>query len=214
MDELPQACLFEPIIPLDADNVSKANNIIIKTAKEKMPDVDFIHIFQDDVIVNEKFNVEKYETFMREYDLGYYFNPRLSPLNYVYETVSPRLIIATEKYAEANVNVYAFDAREYVVIDCKKNNELFNEEVKYLYNIEYIYRCSTTGNIPFLNFYFDNSILDGDVSRDEVNFPRKQINHNDYTAEEQVLVEKFNVNWVPHSNADDVINYFKKCKHL
>jgi len=196
------------------DTIPQALNTIIKKEKEINPDVEFIHIFHDDLIINEKFDLEKYEKFMDEYQLGYYFNPRLSPLNYVFEKVAPRLVIETTKYAEANVNVYAFDSREHIVINCKKNSELFNEDIKYLYNVEYIYRCQKTGIVPFLNFYFDNSLFNGDIVRDNKNFPRTPINQQAYSAEEHVLAEVHKVAWTPHSNADEVINYFRKCKNL
>lgn len=196
------------------DSLSEATNKAINKAKEINPEVEFIHIFHDDLIINENFNIEKYETFMTEFNLGYYFNPRLNPLNYIYETLAPRLIIATEKYAEANINVYAYDAREHIIINCKKNTELFNEELKYLFNIEYIYRCNKTKIVPFLNFYFDSVAFINDVVRDDIHFPRKNIVKSEYAKEEQLLAEKHQVNWIPHSNADDIINYFKTIKGL
>jgi hypothetical protein len=190
--------------------ISSINNRIIKDAKAT--GVDFVHIFHDDLIINQSFDIEKYEKFITEYKLGYYFNPRLSPLNYIYNLIAPRLVINAEKYTKASINVYAFDSKEYIIIDCKNNNELFNEELKYLYNIEYIYRCNKANILPFLNFYFDNSEITDDMVRDDKNFPRKTINHAEYLKEEEMLANKHNVQWVPHTNADDAINYFRNIK--
>lgn len=193
------------------DNITITNNKIINDARAK--GIDFIHIFHDDLIINSSFDIEKYEQFMTEYKLGYYFNPRLSLLNYIYDTAAPRLKINAAKYTKASLDIYAFDAKEYIIIDCKNNNELFIEELNYLYNIEYIYRCHKANILPFLNFYFDNGEFTyHDMIRDNVNFPRKNINQTNYTKEEETLANKYNVQWVPHSNADDVINYFRNIK--
>jgi hypothetical protein len=125
----------------DIDNISKANNFIINKAKELFEgDVDFIHILHDDLIVADTFKVKEYEAFITEYNLGYYCAPHLSMLNNIYETSSPRLSIVTERHSTSNIHVYAFDSKEYIIINCKKNSELFNKDLKYLYNIEYLYR--------------------------------------------------------------------------
>lgn len=194
------------------DSISKCNNEIIKRAKELDPEVEFIHIFHDDLIINDNYDPQIYEDFMREYDLGYYFNPRLNPINYIFNKLSPRLSLSSNKFMKSTLNVFAVDAREYIIIDCKRNNELFNEDLKYLYNIEYIYRCKHNGIIPLLNFYFDHTLSLNDMIRDETNFPRKIVNPEDYIKEEKILSENLKIDWIPETNADLVINYVRKIK--
>lgn len=192
------------------DNITVTNNKIINEAKTN--NVDYVHIFHDDLIINTIFDIEKYENFMSEYKLGYYFNPLLSTLNYIYDLPAPRLVINAEKYTKANINIFAFDSKEYIIIDCKTNNELFSEDLNCLYNIEYIYRCNKANVLPFLNFYFHNGELVNDITRDNIHFPRKNIQGARYQIEEKILANKYNVQWVPHSNADDAINYFRNIK--
>lgn len=203
---------FKVVISEKFNTISKAINVGIKQVKEKNPDVEFIHIFHDDVIVNESYDIEQYEKFMTEFKLGFYTNCSLCPLNYVYNNVAPRLVIMSQKYSDSTINVFPFDSREYMIINCKINNEIFNEDIKYLYNIEYLYRCNKNGSIPFLNFYFDSAKFIGDIVRDDNSFSRKSINQEDYIKEEQYLLNTLGVAWIPHSNADDVINYFRKVK--
>jgi hypothetical protein len=192
------------------DNISITNNRIITNAKKD--NIDFVHIFHDDIIVKPNFDITLYENFMEEYKLGFYTNPRLSPLNYIYDLVAPRLIINAQKYTKANINIYAFDSKEYIIVDTRNNNELFKEDLTRLYNIEYIYRCQKANILPFLNFYFDNGEINEDMIRDNINFPKKGTNQYAYMKEEEVLAKKYDVQWVPHSNADDAINYFRNIK--
>ena len=200
----------EVTIVTAVDNISKTSNKIISEARAA--GIDFVHIFHDDLIINANFDAEKYEKFMVEYKLGFYTNPRLSPLNYIYDMVAPRLIINAEKYTKALINIFAFDSKEHIIIDTRTNKELFQEDLEHLYNIEYIYRCQKANILPFLNFYFDDGEIADDVTRDNINFPKKGINQYAYMKEEEHLVNTYKVNWVPHTNADDAINYFRNIK--
>jgi len=192
------------------DTISVTNNKIISDAKAA--GIDYVHIFHDDLIINSNFDIEKYEKFIDEYKLGFYSNPRLSPLNYIYDMPAPRLIISAEKYTKVLINIFAFDSKEYIIIDTRKNDELFKEDLEHLYNVEYIYRCQKENILPFLNFYFDNGEIVDDIIRDNVNFPKKSLNQYAYMKEEELLANTYKVDWIPHTNADDAINYFRNIK--
>lgn len=214
---IPEHCkeMYDRFIKVNIDkfiSMGHCNNVIINKAKELDKDVEFIHIIHDDVSLNTNYDPGLYEDFMIEFDLGYYTNPKLNPLNYVFSKISPRMIIDTKKYSKSSINLFAYEGKEYICIDCKKNNLLFDEKLNKLYNIEYIYRCKQAGIIPFLNFYFDHTILDKDIVRDNKNFPSKPFDNNGFAIEEQYLNEVLKVNWIHDSNADLVIDYIRKIK--
>lgn len=207
--------MYDKFIKVNIDkfvSLAHCNNVIINKAKKLDKDVEFIHIFHDDLIINDNYNPELYEEFMQEFNLGYYSNPRLNPLNYVFSKLSPRLIIDTKKYSKSSINLFAYEGKEYTVIDCKKNNLIFDEKLNKLYNIEYIYRCKHAGIIPFLNFYFDHTIVQKDMIRDNTKFAIKHMDSQTFTTEEQYLNEVLKVNWVHDSNADAVIDYIRAIK--
>lgn len=188
-------------------NVSQVNNCILDEAR--FAGFRYVHIMHDDIQISPSWNASKYEEFMNAMNLGYYFDPKLSPMNYIYDKLSPRLIIHTEKHYSSDVSVFAFDCPDYCVIDLEKNNLKFDENVEFLYNIEYINRCKKEGLLPFLNFYLDSVTFMGDIKRNAL-FPKKQKQDNWFFKDQVYMQDTLKLEWVADSNIDFVIEYFKK----
>jgi len=190
---------------ISAINIPMALNKVLIFAKEK--NIRFLHIFHDDLKIDPAFSAEKYEKFISDFDIGYYNNPKLNPMNKVYEKTVPRFVIETKEYYDGNINVYTFDSPEYMLFDLSINNFSFDEHLPHYYNIEYLWRLKQNKVIPFMNFYFDFDQNNKDMMRDNTNFIRKVMGPTDIQNEKMYL-HLNSIQWVPNNNIDDVVNFF------
>lgn len=144
----------DEMIVIKADtNIAKSKNMIIKKAREL--GAEYLFMLEDDVLIKDPLVFDYYLDKMEKYGLGminYGFN---KASNRVLKTIpNPSMIVKINENGEEEY-FSRFPSSTLLILDLKKVEELFNENLLLYENEEFFQRCSQKGHHPFNGFYFD-----------------------------------------------------------
>lgn len=131
--------------------IPKSKNMIIEKAKEL--ESDYLVLMEDDLIFTDISIISKFIDKMEEFNLGMMFYAYHSRNNVAFGKPIPCLEISYSK--EEKETFSRLPCTALLVIDMKKNQELFREDLKTVYFDEYLQRCKDKKFIPFNGFFFD-----------------------------------------------------------
>ena len=209
---------IQDVIYLD-DNISVPHhkNKIIKMIRKNWP-TRFLHIIEDDMIVESSKYFDHVEALMDKLSLPYWFNSFSNPMNMVLSKNSPRFIMNLGKHAFDGIDKILFNAHEsneHMVFDLDRlsDDAPFNEKLNLLYNIDMIYRLHKLYPKAYhLNFYPTIETEMTDLARDNMLFPYKNPEEKEYNMEEEEKeIAEVSKNWQPHKILNDLIYWVDGC---
>jgi hypothetical protein len=119
-------------------NRPQAKNKIIKFAKDN--NYSKLHIFEDDIVINDINVISITETLMDMLGYSYVFNHLSNIQNYVCGITAPRLCVGNISDNFGNVDFYSYEGKEYICIDLDKTLDCvlyYDESLNYYYHYQY-----------------------------------------------------------------------------
>tara|TARA_E500000178_G_C17038997_1_gene765464 strand:+ start:18513 stop:19295 length:783 start_codon:yes stop_codon:yes gene_type:complete len=192
------------------ESIANSKNKIIEKSIEL--DTEKLILIEDDTVISDEFDdtFEKYIDLMNDMNLGVIFNCYTKPANYVLTKPSPRLLLGYKGHAKSEMlTTNRHEMCDFMIIDVVKNKERFNEDLCIFESSEYIFKSQKSGQIPFLNQFFDIPDSWEKISGREIDTSRNCENHV-VNEDRQKMDKVVNGEWSVNNDLNDIIEYIRK----